>query len=240
MPSPQALSDDRSASRVPANETLSVVIVDDHPAIREAVRHSADQAMDMAVAAETGDVREGLRLIEKHAPDVAIVDLSLNDGPSFELLRTVQAQHPSTKLLVFSVHDETVYAERALRAGASGYLMKQESMAELLRAVRSVAEGRTYLSPAMTARVLRQMQESGAEEVHFPVDELSDRELEVFRMLGQGLNMETIADRLGLTRKTIETHRRRAKEKLGYDTIDEVVAHAARWVLGAGSEEKQS
>lgn len=240
MPSPRALSDDRSASRASANETLSVVIVDDHPAIREAVRHSADQAMDMAVAAETGDVREGLRLIEKNAPDVAIVDLSLNDGPSFELLRTVQAQHPSTKLLVFSVHDETVYAERALRAGASGYLMKQESMAELLRAVRSIAEGRTYLSPTMTARVLRQMQESGAEEVHFPVDELSDRELEVFRMLGQGLNMETIADRLGLTRKTIETHRRRAKEKLGYDTIDEVVAHAARWVLGAGSEEKQS
>ena len=239
MPSPRALSDDRSVSRAAA-ETLSVVIVDDHPAIREAVRHSVDQAMDMAVAAETGDAGEGLRLIEKHAPDVAIVDLSFNDGPSFELLKTVQAQHPSTKLLVFSVHDETVYAERALRAGASGYLMKQKSMAELLRAVRSVAEGRTYLSPTMTARVLRQMQKGGAEEVHFPVDELSDRELEVFRMLGQGLDIETIADRLGLTRKTIETHRRRAKEKLGYDTIDEVVAHAARWVLGAGSAEEQS
>jgi len=240
MPSPRALSDDRSVSRAAANETLSVVIVDDHPAIREAVRHSADQAMDMVVAAETGDAREGLQLIETHAPDVAIVDLSFNDGPSFELLRTVQAQHPSTKLLVFSVHDETVYAERALRAGASGYLMKQTSMAELLRAVRSVAEGRTYLSPTMTARVLRQMQKGGAEEVHFPVDELSDRELEVFRMLGQGLDMETIAERLGLTRKTIETHRRRAKEKLGYDTIDEVVAHAARWVLGAGNAEEQA
>ena len=240
MPTAKVPSDPSSASHDRPADTVSVAIVDDHPAIREAVRHEVEQAMDMVVVAETDSAEEAFRLVREHDPDVAIVDLSLGNEHSFELIEAVQSQHPDTNLLVFSVHDETVYAERTLRAGASGYLMKGGSMAELLTAVRQVAEGRVYLSPQMTARVLRQMQEGETEAVHFPVDELTDRERQVFQMLGQGLSIEAIADRLDLTRKTVETHRRRTKEKLGYETIDEVVSHAARWVLGAKSGDKQS
>lgn len=226
---------------------MSVVIVDDHPAIREVTRHSVEQAMDMVVAAETDAAEEAVRLVKIHDPDVAVVDLFLSEGPSFELLDTVRAQRPDTKLLVYSTHNETVYAERALRGGASGYLMKKRPMAELLTAVRRVAEGEMYLSPEMTARVLRRMQEEQAGGKHFPVDELTDRDLQVFQMLGQvfqmlgrGLSIETIVDRLGHTRKTTETYRRRAKEKLGYDTIDEVVFHAAHWILGTNGEKDRS
>jgi len=240
MPTAKVPSDQSSASHDSSTDTVSVVIVDDHPAIREAIRYEVEQAIDLAVAAETDSAGEAFRLIRERNPDVAIVDLSLGNEHSFELIEAVQAQHPNTDLLVFSVHDETVYAERILRAGASGYLMKGGSMEELLTAVRRVADGRVYLSPEMTARVLRRMQEGQADEVHFPVDELTDRERQVFQMLGQGLTIEDIADQLDLTRKTVETHRRRTKEKLGYETIDEVVSHAARWVLGAEKGDEPS
>ncbi len=213
-----------------------MVIADNHPAIRAVIRHSAEQAIDMVVAADTGSTEEALRLIEAHDPDIAVVGLSFSEGLSFGLLTTVRAHHPDTKLLVFSAHDETVYAGRVLREGASGYLMKENSREELLTAVRRVAAGKMYLSPEMTVRILRRVQKGRAGEVRFPIDALTDRELHVFKMVGRGLSIETIADRLGYTRKTAETYRRRAKEKLGYKTIDEVGAHAARWIRRTNGE----
>lgn len=186
--------------------------------------------MEMDVVAETGSVPEALPLIEEHAPDVAIIDLFLSDGYDFGFIEDLRAQCPGTGLVVFSMHEETVYAERALRAGASGYLMKPAGTEEVLTAARRVAENGVYLSPEMTSRVLQGMPKEQTETIHFPIDELSGRELEVFQLLGQGLTVDSVAERLGVACKTAETHRRRAKEKLGYETIDQVVSHAVRWI----------
>lgn len=219
----------------PSNR-FSVVVVDDHPPIREAVCHEVEEAIDMAVAAEACSPGEASRLVKECDPDVAVIDLCFGEGQGFGLIETLQAECPGTEVLVFSVYEERIYAERALRAGASGYLMKAASMKELRAALRRVAKGEVYLSPEMTGRVLRQMQSGQGEEVRFPIDDLTSRELRVFRMLGQGLGVEEIAGRLGLARKTVETYRRRAKEKLGYEKIDQVVSHAARWTQAEDHE----
>lgn len=238
MPSLRSPSASTSPDR--STDVIRIAVVDDHPPIREAIRRATEESMDTKVVAETGSAGEASRLIEEHQPDVAVVDLSLRDSHGLELVENVRAQHPDTRLVVYSLHDETVYAERALRAGASGYLMKGGSTADVLTAVRRVAAGEVYLSPEMKRRVLPTMRSDGEEEVHFPIDELTERELHVFRTMGQGLTANAIADRLGIARKTVDTHRRRIKEKLGYQTTDEVVAHAARWVLGAKDEEDRS
>ena len=241
MPSLRSSSVNPSTSSSSSSgNALEIAIIDDHPPIREAIRLEAESTMDMVVTGETGSLVEASQLIEEQEPDVAVVDLSLNDGHSFELLERVQANHPNTRLVVFSLYDEEVYAERALRAGASGYLMKGSSTSEVLTAVRRVAEGDVYLSTEMRARVLPEMGNSQNQEVHFPIDELTDREQQIFQMLGQGSTVEAISDRLGITQKTVHTHRRRAKEKLGYETTDEVITHAAQWILGAQKESDRS
>ncbi len=238
MPSLRSPSASTSSDR--STDVIRIAVVDDHPPIREAIRRATEESMDTKLVAETGSAGEASRLIEEHEPDVAVVDLSLRDSHGLELVESVRAQHPNTRLVVYSLHDETVYAERALRAGASGYLMKGGSTADVLTAVRRVAAGEVYLSPEMKRRVLPTTRSDGEEEVHFPIDELTERELHVFRTMGQGLTANAIADRLGIARKTVDTHRRRIKEKLGYQTTDEVVAHAARWVLGSEDEGDQS
>lgn len=225
---------DRSTDRI------DVVLVDDHPPIRGAIRQAVDDTMDMQVVAETGSTGEAFDLVGEARPDVAVIDLSLRDGHGFDLLKNLQGHHPDTELLVFSMHDERVYAERALRAGASGYLMKEGSSQQVLAAIRCVSEGGVYLSPDMTSRVLQEMVDDREEAAHFPIDDLTDRELQVFQLLGQGRTVSAIADQLNLARKTVETYRRRVKEKLGYDTSAEVVSHAARWVLGAPEGEESS
>lgn len=183
----------------------------------------------MDVVGEAGSREDGFHLIKEQGPDVAVIDLSLSDGQGFDLIEVLQAECPETKVLVFSVHDETVYAERALRAGASGYVMKPAGTEEVLKAARHVAENGVYLSPDMTMRVLRKVQKGQEEKVRFPIDELTDRELEVFKMIGEGLTLDVIADRLGIARKTVETHRRLAKDKLGYESVNQVTTHAAQW-----------
>lgn len=237
MPSSHHPSAPGSASEGDADR-LTIAIIDDHPPIREAMRRGAEERMGMRVVAEASSTEEAFPLIQEHSPNVAIVDLSLSDGQAFGLIEALQAECPDTDLLVFSVYDETVYAERALRAGASGYLMKAASTAEVLRATRRVAEAGVYLSPEMATRALRGAQRGQAEKIRFPIDDLTDRQLQVFQMLGQGLSIETIANRLGLARKTVETHRRLAKEKLGYENIDDVILHAARWVQAGGRGER--
>jgi len=186
--------------------------------------------MGIEVVAETGSNEEAFRLITEHAPDVAVLDLSLSDGQSFGLMSRLQAEGPDTALLVFSMYEERVYAERALRMGARGYLMKPASTTEVLKAVEMVGRGKVYLSRDMTSRVLRGTQSDAARQIRFPIDELTDRQLEIFRLIGQGLTPKMISDRLGLTQKTVEAHRREAKDKLGYETVDQVTSHAARWV----------
>lgn len=233
MPTSQVVSTNGSDSSG-AGGRLSIAIVDDHPPIREALRSRIEEEMGIDVVGEAGSKAKAFSLIEEQGPDVAIVDLSLSDGQGFELIEALQAECAETKVLVFSVRDETVYAERALRIGASGYVMKPAGTAEVLIAARRVAENGVHLSSEMTSRVLQGMRKEQTENLHFPIDKLTDRELQVFRLLGQGLTVESVAKRLEVTRKTAEAHRRRAKEKLGYETVDQVVSHAARWLQTEG------
>lgn len=211
---------------------ITLSVIDDHPTVRKALRDAAERTMNVELVAEAGAAGEAFKWLEEKSPDVAVVDLSLSDGHGFDLLDNIRTHCPETRALVFSMYDEEVYAERALRAGASGYLMKVATAEEVLRAVQHVHDGGIYLSTEMTNRVLKRMVEDGVEEARFPIDELTDRELQVFQMLGQGLTVDEIADRISLARKTVETYRRRTKQKLGHETAAEVVSHAARWVLG--------
>ena len=219
---------------------LSVAIVDDHPAIREALRRTAESRMSMEVVAEAGSNEEALRLIKEHSPDVAVLDLVLRDGQSFSLIETLRAERPETGLLVFSMCDEAIYAERVLRGGASGYIMKPAGTEAVLKAAKRVGDGKMYLSSEMTTRVLLRAEKGSGKEIRFPIDELTSKELDVFKMVGRGMTAGAIADQLGLARKTVETHRREAKEKLGYETIHEVTSHAARWVQAGVQAEEQA
>lgn len=212
-----------------STESIRVATIDDHPPIRETLQHRLEDSIDMEGVGSAATAGEAAWLIEEERPDVAVVEVLLGDRAAFDLIKSLRDQCPGTQVLVFTTLNETVYAERALRAGASGYLMKEAPVAELLTAVREVAEGRTYLSPKMTARVLLHREGDKAGEARFPIDELTSRERQVFQMLGQGRTIESVAERLGITRKTAETHRRKAKEKLGYDSVDQVISHAAQW-----------
>jgi len=218
-----------------ASDHIRVFIVDDHPAIREAVADTIDGTMDLEICGQASSSDEAFRMIEDLEPDVAIVDISLNDAHGLDLVQNVRAQYPDVKMIVFSMYDENVYAERAIRAGASGYLMKSEPTKSVIEAIRSVHRGEVYLSRKMASRILNKVAMGRNSEPSFAIDELTDREMAVFQMLGQGYSVQEIQDRLSLSRKTIETYRRRAKEKLGFDTVSELLQYAVQWTYGQGT-----
>jgi DNA-binding NarL/FixJ family response regulator len=222
-------SPDRSTNHI------HVFIVDDHPAIREAIRDTIEGTIDMEICGEASSSDDAFREIEELEPDVAIVDISLNDAHGLDLVQNVRSQHPEVRMVVFSMYDENVYAERAIRAGASGYLMKSEPTKNIVEAIRSVHDGEVYLSRRMASRILNKVAMGRSSEPSFAIDELTDREMAVFQMLGQGYSVQEIQDRLSLSRKTIETYRRRAKEKLGYDTVSELLQYAVQWTYSQGS-----
>ncbi len=228
-----------SSPQSPTNH-IRTYVVDDHPAIREAIRDTIEATIDMDLCGESGSSEEAFRDIEELKPDVAIVDISLDDAHGLDLVRNVRAQYPDVRILVFSMYDEHVYAERAIRAGASGYLMKSEPTQNIITAIRRVHEGDVYLSDNMSSRISNEAAAGRTSEPSFAIDELTDREMAVFQMLGQGYNVEEIQDRLSLSRKTIETHRRRAKEKLGFDTVSELLQYAVRWTDGQSTSEKEN
>jgi len=219
-----------------ANDHIHVFLVDDHPAIREALADTIDGTMDMEVCGQASSSDEAFRMIEQLEPDVAIVDISLNDAHGLDLVQNVRAQYPDVKMVVFSMYDENVYAERAIRAGASGYLMKSEPTKNVIEAIRSVDRGEVYLSRRMASRILNKVAMGRSTEPSFAIDELTDREMAVFQMLGQGYSVQDIQERLSLSRKTIETYRRRAKEKLGFDTVSELLQYAVQWTYGQGTQ----
>jgi DNA-binding NarL/FixJ family response regulator len=191
--------------------------------------------MDMEICGQASSSDEAFRMIEKLKPDVAIIDISLNDAHGLDLVQNVRAQYPDVKMIVFSMYDENVYAERAIRAGASGYLMKSEPTKSVIEAIRSVHRGEVYLSRRMASRILNKVAMGRSSQPSFAIDELTDREMAVFQMLGQGYSVQDIQDRLSLSRKTIETYRRRAKEKLGFDTVSELLQYAVQWTYGQGT-----
>ena len=224
-----------SMSNSRSNDHIHVFLVDDHPAIREAIRDTISGTMDMEICGEASTSDEAFRTIEKKRPDVAIIDISLNDAHGLDLVQNVRAQYPDVKMVVFSMYDENVYAERAIRAGASGFLMKSEPTKTIIEAIRSVDRGEVYLSRRMASRILNKVAMGRSAEPSFAIDDLTDREMAVFQMLGQGYSVQDIQERLNLSRKTIETYRRRAKEKLGFDTVSELLQYAVQWTYGQGT-----
>ncbi len=221
---------------------IRVFLVDDHPAILEAIRDRLQETLDLEVCGTAGSPTTAFRQIEKQQPDVVVVDISLEDGHGLDLVQNTRSQYPDIEMIVFSMYDEMVYAERAIRLGASGYLMKDESLEELVKGIRSVHDGEVYLSDEMSSRILNKVARGESADPGFPIDELTDRELAVFQMLGEGHSIEEIQDRLNIARKTVEAYRRRAKEKLGFDSVSGLLQYAVQWATapGAGADSLQS
>ena len=189
----------------------------------------ADEA-DLEVCGEAEDVSGALQQVKALCPDVVVIDLSLKGGHGLELIQEIKAINGHIKMLVSSMHDETLYAERVLRAGAKGYISKQESPDKIIGAMRQVLRGEIYLSSRMSNRLLHRLT-SGQSFETTPIDSLSDRELQVFEMIGQGLATKEIAQKLELSHKTIEAHREKIKSKLNLGTGTELNRHATQWVL---------
>ncbi len=207
-----------------------VLIVDDHPLLRKGVSQLIDQQKDLIVVGEAEDAHKAITAIENTKPDVALIDISLNGSSGIELLKNIRVRFPKLKMLVLSMHDESVYAHRALRAGASGYIMKQEGTEKVLIALRKVLQDEVYLSDRLGNRMLHTLVNGRAPMTSSPVEELSDRELEVFNLIGQGHGTRPIAEKLHLSVKTIESHRAHIKEKLNLQNATELVHHAIQWV----------
>jgi DNA-binding NarL/FixJ family response regulator len=216
---------------------VNVVVIDDHPSIRDAIADTVGDQPDMELCGVAGSAHEAFELVRAARPDVAVVDISLGDAHGLDLIQNLRAQHPALEVVVFSMYDEAVYAERAIRAGARGYVMKSESTQSVAEAIRAAAQGEIYLNRRAASRLLSKVAtgRSAARSQDPGLEELTDREMAVFQMLGQGQPIEEIADRLSLSRKTVETYRRRAKEKLGLDTVSELLQFAIRWTYAQGS-----
>lgn len=206
--------------------SIRVVVVDDHPAIQQALTETLKNKLDIVLCGLTGSAREAFALVEAQQPDVAVVDISLEDAHGLELVQNLRAQYPKLQVVIFSMYDEDVYAERAIRAGAAGYVMKSAPTQSVAEAIRSVVRGEVYLSHRMAAHLL---QRYFKEQRHLAGGTaLTDRERAVFQMLGEGLSVEEITERLNLSRKTVETYRRRAKEKLGLRSVGDLTRYARR------------
>jgi DNA-binding NarL/FixJ family response regulator len=207
-----------------------VLIVDDHPVMRMGLVELLEHEPDLEVAGTACDVPEGLHQIEALRPDVAIVDISLKGGNGIELIEQSKARHLDVKMLVSSMYDESLFAERVLRAGAMGFISKQEPPEEMLSALRQVISGQVYLSSRMANRLLNCVV-GGRTPQRDPIEGLSNRELEVFELVGQGMTTKQIARRLTLSPKTIETHREKIKKKLSLKNSAELSCRAVQWVL---------
>jgi DNA-binding NarL/FixJ family response regulator len=229
----------------PKKDAMRVLIVDDHPLLRKGVGQLIDQERDLVVVGEAEDAHKAITAVETTRPDVALIDISLSGTSGIELLKNLKVRFPKLKMLVLSMHDESVYAHRALRAGASGYIMKQEGTERVLTALRKVLRGEVYLSDRLGNRMLHTLVNGGGSLATSPVEELSDRELEVFNLIGQGHGTRPIAEKLHLSIKTIESHRAHIKEKLNLQSASELVHHAIQWVqsertLSGGGEESEA
>jgi len=207
-----------------------ILIVDDHPLFREGLRQMIDHEQDLKVVAEAADAETALRLLSETKPDLAIVDISLGGSNGIDLIKNIRARDEQFPVLVVSMHDESLYAERALRAGASGYVMKHEPPKTVKTAIRKALKGEIYLSERMSSSMLARVIQGRAEPSRSPVETLSDRELEVFQMLGQGRSVREIAEKLGLSIPTINSFRNRIKEKLKLKSSTEVMLHAVQWL----------
>jgi DNA-binding NarL/FixJ family response regulator len=216
----------------PSSETAvgkrKLFLVDDHPIVRQGLAQLIDSEADLTVIGQGEDAYQSLRAIRDAKPDMVIVDVSLKDSDGIELVKELKSQLPELPVLVLSMHDETLYAERALRAGAGGYVMKQEAPQTLLSAIRTVLSGQVFVSNKMGATLLQRMVGNKKRSGGLPMDRLTDRELEVFRMIGAGNSVKEIADKLFLSVKTVEAHREHIKEKLNFKSSADLLRFAIR------------
>jgi DNA-binding NarL/FixJ family response regulator len=211
-------------------EAKRIVIVDDHPLFRKGLEELIQSDDSFAVCGEAGNAAEAMDVIRKLNPDMAIVDLSLPGANGIELIKNIRAEFSKLPVLVLSMHDESLYAVRALRAGADGYVMKHEAMANVIQAIREVFNGHPYLSPAMAAQVITKFTHRQAEGETDAVERLSDRELEILELIGKGHEVRQIAKLLHLSPKTVETHRAHIKDKLDLKNSREVARFALQWL----------
>jgi DNA-binding NarL/FixJ family response regulator len=208
-----------------------VFIVDDHPIVRERVAELINQEADLQVCGEAEDAVQAVKAIGAAVPDIAIVDITLKDTYGIELIKQLKELHPKLPILVLSMHDESLYGERALRAGAKGYLTKQEATKNIIDAIRRILRGEIYVSDKLAGSLVRKVAGGSSEGGGSPVDVLTDRELEVFQLLGQGLTVREVAERLFVSTKTVEAHREHIKQKLNFKTSSELLRFAIQYTL---------
>ncbi len=208
---------------------IRVLLVDDHPVLRRGLAQMINQEPDMMVCGEAEDAGKGFELVGTLNPDVAVVDISLKTGNGIELVKNVKARYPELPVLMLSMHDESLYAERALRAGSRGYIMKEEASEQVLLAIRRVLTGDIFLSERMKSKMINQLA-NGVRTVVSPLEQLTDRELQVFRLIGEGHSTRQIASELHLSVRTVEAYREYIKSKLNLKNATELVQHAFHWV----------
>jgi len=215
------------ASAVPA---LRLLIVDDHPLFRQGLGHFVQSTPGLTLCGEAANAPHALEAARRLQPDLVLLDISMPGTNGIELIKLLLAEHPKLPILVLSMHDESLYALRSLRAGAKGYVMKQGDMTQVAEAIRQVASGGIYVSPEFSKRLIFKAIQGSENDLGSPVDTLSDRELEVLELFGRGKSTREIAESLSRSMKTIETHRAHIKSKLGFKHADELVKFAVEWI----------
>jgi DNA-binding NarL/FixJ family response regulator len=213
----------------------TVFVVDDHPLLRQGLALLINQQQDLEVCGEAEEAQAAMQAIAQRRPDILIVDISLSGPDGLDLLKNVRASYPDLPVLILSMHDEAIYAERALRARANGYIMKQEATEKVLVAVRRILNGEVYLSERMANKMLQQYMGGARAAIDSRISALSDRELEVFRLIGEGRGTRAIAEEMHLSIKTVETYQAHIKEKLSLRSGRELIQHAIQWKINEKS-----
>lgn len=210
-------------------EKTKILLVDDHPLVREWLANLINQQLDLQVCGEAANASEALELVGTAKPDIAVVDISMEGGSGIELIKNIKALYPNVMVIVLSMHDEMLYAERALRAGARGYIMKREATKKILLALRAVLAGKLYISDKVNELMAEKFVEGRLGSSESPLEQLSDRELEVFQLLGRGLSTRQIAEDLNVSFKTVQAYCARIKDKLNLTNATELLREAIRW-----------
>ena len=217
-----------------SNEVKRILIVDDHPLISKGLTQLINGEKDLTVCGDASDINAAMEKIAQLKPHAVIVDISLKSSSGIDLLKAVKTRYPGLPSLVYSMHDESVFAERALKAGAMGYLMKDQPAEILLEALRKVLEGNVYFSDKIITKLLGRIPKIETEEAENPINRLSDRELEIFQLIGQELKSSKIAQKLNISIKTVEAHREHIRRKLDINDSSELIQYAKDWIQGRG------
>ena len=207
-----------------------VLLVEDHPVMRQGLVMLIEQENDLTVCGEAEDVHGALEAIDQQGPNIVVVDISLKESSGLELIKDIKVRWPDLAVLVLSMHDESFYAERALRAGARGYVTKAEASAKVIDGIRQVLSGNVYVSEKVASKMLTRLVGAGTDLEKFPIDSLSDREFQIFELIGQGVETRDIAKQLHVSVKTVEAHREHIKKKLNLDSATELLKYAVQWV----------